>query len=634
MERSDSPRPPAADPAAEKAEQPKRAATGEPASGDEHRGAESAAPSAADPFAEAEPEATERGHFETIERETTQPVRRYFEPRNSAPPLKRVDIAEAVTYTPPQADDERPAYLDALSEAMRAHETPEAVEDEQLAQPALEPWPDPLSTTQPGARAQQPVEPVAAAEPEPPRAAEPEAAVEPPRAAEPEPATEPPQDPPAPPAPSFEPSPFQVMRPLPAPGPLSALAAAARARQAAAPEAKQEAPAETTAREPNVIEPVPAEPEVAPEPSVQAEASAPPSPPEITRVVPAAPSEAPPIAPPPPMPPQPIAVAPPPVRQDYTPPRPSPPSQVAPPFTRAEPAMRPAEPAKRPADPLPRPAPPPPSPAPRAPTLQHDVAAAWAPPQRREPSFYRDAPQPPAAEATAPESRDWRDLIRRAANVAFLIFAGWFVAVLLLIAVYRFVNPPFSMLMVQQALTGTSIDKQWVPIERISPNLSRAVIVAEDGRFCEHWGIDFVEMAHAVRRASDGYPRGASTITMQVAKNLFLVPTKSYLRKIVEVPLTFAIELAWPKWRILEIYLNIVEWGPGVFGAEAASRAHFGRPAASLSARQAAQLAVVLPNPIVRDAGSPGPRTSRRASTIQARAAGNRTASSCVDRRR
>ncbi|WP_229309290.1 monofunctional biosynthetic peptidoglycan transglycosylase [Hyphomicrobium album] len=632
MERSDSPRPPAADPAAEKAEQPKRAATGEPASGDEPLAVDTAAPRAADPFVEAEPEATERGHFETIERETTQPVRRYFEPRNSAPPVKRAGIAEAVSYTPPHADDERPAYLDALSEAMRAHEMPEPMEDEQLAEPAFEPWPDPLSTTQPGARAQQRAEPVAAPEPE--------AATEPPRAADPDPAAEPPQDPPAPPAPSFEPSPFQVMRPLPARGPLSALADAARARQAAAPEAKQEAPAETAACEPDVVEPVPPQREVAPEPPVQ-EAAAPPAPPsspEIARDAPPAPAEPPPMAPPPPAPPKSIAAAPPPVRQDYSSPRPSPPSQFAPPFTRAEPAMRPTEPAMRPKDPAPRrPVPPPPSPAPRAPTLQHDVAAAWAPPQRREPSFYRDAPQQPAAEATAvaaPESRDWRDLIRRAANVAFLVFVGWFVAVLLLIGVYRFVNPPFSMLMMQQALTGTPIDKQWVPIERISPNLSRAVIVAEDGRFCEHWGIDFIEMAHAVRRASDGYPRGASTITMQVAKNLFLVPTKSYLRKIVEVPLTFAIELAWPKWRILEIYLNIVEWGPGVFGAEAASRAHFGRPASSLSARQAAQLAVVLPNPIVRDAGSPGPRTSRRASTIQARAAGNRTASSCVDGRR
>ncbi len=596
-------------------------------SADEHRAADNAAPDAADPFVEAEPEATERGHFETIERETTQPVRRYFEPRSSAPPLKRADIAEAVSYRPPQADDERPAYLDALSEAMRAHETPEAMEDEQLAQPPLEPWPDPVSTMQPGSRAQQHAEPVAAPVPKSPHAADPE------------PAAEPPQDPPAPPAPVFEPSPFQVMRPLPAPGPLSALAAAARARQAVAPEAKQEAPAETAAREPDVVQSAPAEPQVTPEPPVQKTEApsppAPPPPPEITRVAPSEPAQPPPTAPSPPEPPKPIAAAPPPVRQDYTLPRPSPPPPpFTPPSTRAGPALHPTEPARRPNDPPPRPTPPPPpSPALRAPTLQHDVAAAWAPPQPREASFYREAGlEAPAAAAST--GRDWRDLIRRAANVAFLVFVGWFVAVLLLIAVYRFVNPPFSMLMAQQWLTGTSIDKQWVPIERISPNLSRAVIVAEDGRFCDHWGIDFIEMAHAVRRASDGYPRGASTITMQVAKNLFLVPTKSYLRKLVEVPLTFAIELAWPKRRILEIYLNIVEWGPGVFGAEAASRAHFGRPAASLSARQAAQLAVVLPNPIVRDAGSPGPRTSRRASTIQARAAGNRTASSCVDGRR
>jgi len=236
-------------------------------------------------------------------------------------------------------------------------------------------------------------------------------------------------------------------------------------------------------------------------------------------------------------------------------------------------------------------------------------------------------------QAEAPR-RDWRDMVRRAANVAFLIFAGWFVAVLLLIVAYRFINPPFSMLMAQRLLSGSPVTKQWVPIDRISPNLTRAVIVAEDGRFCQHWGIDFIEAANALRRASDGYPRGASTITMQTAKNLFLVPAKSYLRKMVEVPLTFAIELVWPKRRILEVYLNIVEWGPGIFGAEAASHAHFGRSAARLTPRQAAQLAAVLPNPIVRDAGSPGPRTSRKASTIQARAARTREASACVDIRR
>ena len=160
-----------------------------------------------------------------------------------------------------------------------------------------------------------------------------------------------------------------------------------------------------------------------------------------------------------------------------------------------------------------------------------------------------------------------------------LVFCGWFIAVLLLIVAYRFINPPFSMLMALQWLTGTPIHQHWVPLERISPNLQRAVIVSEDGRFCQHWGVDFVEAANAIQRASDGYPRGASTITMQVAKNLFLLPAKSYLRKVVEMPLTFAIELAWPKWRILEVYLNIAEWGPGIFGAEAASQAHFGRPA-------------------------------------------------------
>jgi monofunctional biosynthetic peptidoglycan transglycosylase len=266
---------------------------------------------------------------------------------------------------------------------------------------------------------------------------------------------------------------------------------------------------------------------------------------------------------------------------------------------------------------------------------RHDVAAAWTPSPagRREPSFYPSASvsQPVAGPELAPAGRDYRDLFRRAVRVGVIAFCGWFIAVLLLIVAFRFINPPFSMLMALQFMTGTPIHQQWVPIERISPNLTRAVIVAEDGRFCQHWGIDFIEAANAIRRASDGYPRGASTITMQVAKNLFLLPAKSYLRKLVEIPLTFAIELAWPKRRILEVYLNIVEWGPGVFGAEAASQAHFGRSAMGLTSRQAAQLAVSLPNPIVRDAGDPGPRTAHRASVIQARAARNGEASACVE---
>jgi monofunctional biosynthetic peptidoglycan transglycosylase len=264
-----------------------------------------------------------------------------------------------------------------------------------------------------------------------------------------------------------------------------------------------------------------------------------------------------------------------------------------------------------------------------------------------DPTTQRTQPGKPAPEASLGGARSWveghprpllerwdREQIKaigvRAAKVAAIVFAGWFAVVLFLIMVYRFVNPPFSSLMVLKWLGGTSIHRQWVPLDRISPNLMRAVIVSEDGRFCRHWGIDFGEVAAAIERSSGGVPRGASTITMQVAKNLFLWPAKSYVRKLVEVPLTYAIELMWPKQRILEIYLNIAEWGPGIFGAEAAAREHFNRSARSLSARQAAQLAVTLPNPVARDAGAPGPWTSRRASVIQLRAARSPEAASCV----
>jgi monofunctional glycosyltransferase len=173
--------------------------------------------------------------------------------------------------------------------------------------------------------------------------------------------------------------------------------------------------------------------------------------------------------------------------------------------------------------------------------------------------------------------------------------------------------------MLGQWLTGTRIEQRWVPLSRISPYLQRAVITSEDGRFCRHHGVDWSEIEEAIERARDGIPRGGSTISMQVVKNLFLWPSKSYVRKALEVPLSFAIELAWSKRRILEIYLNIAEWGPGVFGAEAAARYHFGKSAAALTPSQAALLAVSLPNPIERRAGAPGPGTLRLATTIHAR---------------
>lgn len=222
-------------------------------------------------------------------------------------------------------------------------------------------------------------------------------------------------------------------------------------------------------------------------------------------------------------------------------------------------------------------------------------------------------------------------LARKATRVAGLVIAAWLGVTLLLIAVYRFADPPFSMLMLQQRVAGDDVNQDWVPLDAISPHVVRAVLLSEDGRFCQHWGVDLDEMQNAMERAGDGIPRGASTISMQVTKNLFLWQSKSYLRKSIEIPLTFVIEALWPKRRIMEVYLNIAEWGPGIFGVEAASRYHFNKAAARLSERDAAQLAVALPNPIRRDAGDPGPQTRRLASDIQARMrAASPGATACV----
>jgi monofunctional biosynthetic peptidoglycan transglycosylase len=189
-----------------------------------------------------------------------------------------------------------------------------------------------------------------------------------------------------------------------------------------------------------------------------------------------------------------------------------------------------------------------------------------------------------------------------------------------LIVLYRFADPPFSALMLQRWLSGESVAKAFVPIDAMAPALVKTVLISEDGRFCEHRGIDLDAIQTALEKAGDGTPRGASTISMQVAKNLFLWPSKSYLRKALEVPLTLAIEVVWPKRRIMEIYLNIAEWGPGVYGAEAAARHHFSKRALDLTERESALLAVALPNPIARDAGKPGAGTRRLAGLIQARA--------------
>src|SRR5450432_3254667 len=163
---------------------------------------------------------------------------------------------------------------------------------------------------------------------------------------------------------------------------------------------------------------------------------------------------------------------------------------------------------------------------------------------------------------------------------------------------------PISTVMLWRDLSGARVERHYVPLDRISPSLSLAVIIAEDGRYCSHHGVDFAEIRGAIADADDlDDLRGGSTITQQVAKNLFLWPGRSFVRKALEMPLALWIDLVLSKRRILEIYLNIAEWGPnGEFGVEAGSRYAFGKPARDLSHYHAALLAAVLPNPMTRNA--------------------------------
>jgi monofunctional biosynthetic peptidoglycan transglycosylase len=191
----------------------------------------------------------------------------------------------------------------------------------------------------------------------------------------------------------------------------------------------------------------------------------------------------------------------------------------------------------------------------------------------------------------------------------------------LLVPLYRVV-PPVSTLMLGRWLSGARVERKFVPLDRMAPGLSRSVLVAEDARFCSHHGIDWQEIHEALDEADDiREVRGGSTITQQTAKNLFLWPGRSLVRKALEFPLALWIDLVLPKRRIMEIYLNIAQWGPnGEFGAEAGARAAFGKSAADLNAREAALLAAVLPNPVRRSARRPAPGVRRLAGIYEARA--------------
>jgi monofunctional glycosyltransferase len=190
----------------------------------------------------------------------------------------------------------------------------------------------------------------------------------------------------------------------------------------------------------------------------------------------------------------------------------------------------------------------------------------------------------------------------------------------LLVALYRFVDPPLTPLMLMRMTQGEPLHYQPVPLARVSPHLVRAVIASEDNLFCRHMGFDVGALRDQVSNWIEGErPRGASTITMQTAKNILLWPGRDPLRKILEAWLTPQLELLWDKPRILEVYLNVAEMGPGVYGAEAAARRFFGKPASALNRREAALLAAVLPNPRAWSAARPTPFVERRAIRITRR---------------
>jgi monofunctional glycosyltransferase len=232
-----------------------------------------------------------------------------------------------------------------------------------------------------------------------------------------------------------------------------------------------------------------------------------------------------------------------------------------------------------------------------------------------------------------PQLRGLRQNLYRLARIVIVVILLLLLLPYLLVPLYRVVDP-VSVPMLWRWMTGARVARTVVPIGRMAPILPTTVIAAEDARFCAHHGLDLGEIREALRGSDDlGEVRGASTISQQTAKNLFLWNGRSVVRKALELPLALWIDLVLGKRRELEIYLNLAEWGPnGEFGAEAGARFAFGKSAADVTPHEAALLAAVLPNPHRRSARLPGPAVRRLATLFEARA--RRAAVGCIEARR
>lgn len=214
-------------------------------------------------------------------------------------------------------------------------------------------------------------------------------------------------------------------------------------------------------------------------------------------------------------------------------------------------------------------------------------------------------PEPTPSPKTPLLRRIWRGVAR------FFALIAAFYAVLIFL--FSFLPPPINIYQAQEAWRLGGIEKDWVDWDQIAPVMARSVVAAEDANFCLHWGFDMTAIRDAIE---DGSSRGASTLSQQVVKNVFLWHGRSWLRKAMEAGLTPVVELLWSKQRLLEVYLNTAEFAEGVFGVQAAAQHHFGVDAADLTATQAARLAAVLPDPQGRDAGNPSAFVKKRTRSI------------------
>lgn len=216
-------------------------------------------------------------------------------------------------------------------------------------------------------------------------------------------------------------------------------------------------------------------------------------------------------------------------------------------------------------------------------------------------------------EAAAVRRSGWRIWLKRLSVAAAVVVVLPFV----LTPLYLFVRP-VSTLMIGDLLTLQGYSRQWVDIEDIAPSMQQAVVMSEDGQFCFHDGVDWEQLRSVLSR-NGGPNRGASTITMQTVKNVFLWPSRSYIRKGLEIPLALYADLVWSKRRTLEIYLNIAELGPNVYGVEAAAQYYYKKPASKLSRREAALIAAALPNPAIRNPLKPSRAQKTLARIIERR---------------